>query len=750
MVYSMKKNEIKNIGHYKIASVSSIAGVVFLGIVFIVSGTNTSTLFVSTNMVVMLVLLLSAFKISADISNLGFFTPAVLFLYYTVLMVRDGWTIPYYLFICFCFSAISCIYSNFRKTVNFVIVQNLIIGLLIFTGFPVMGHDVSMFIVLAIWLVFLFGIMVLLLLTRSATVILNDAIDERNYFRSLLSTTENYVAIVDESNRIVYVSNILMQLVNVKDPELVKGRFLIDLFSGRELKLLFGNLLTHKKKFAGDWEFTLNGKKRFFKTFSVGLPGTSGTLINLHDLTYLAERDEIAVMKDSLKIGLFFMDRNYIIQDHYSRFLEEILEVRDISGENFTGLLSDSLNAKDLDSVKDYFEMIFNRNYDQDILDDINPLNEFQYKCAKTGSKKVFHCEFATVEKDRGEIYVLVTIYDVTAKTELQQKLLEEENRRQEEMQSIFELVKVERDVFNDFLNDAKYEFSRIDKTLKNNALSAKEILVEIYQSIHAIKSNAVTLGLNTFGNKVHKLESKIKTLRDSEISFEDMLRLTIDIEKLSEEKDGFKTTIEKIQSFGESKGDGRKQIEQIMLESLSKAAAKTAEDMGKKVRFVVDFIDSQAIEKGPRRVIKEVLMQLVRNSVAHGIETPEERIAKGKKETGIIRLSIKILDGKINIKLADDGKGLNYKKIRERAEQLKMIRKEDEENKNLLHRAIFSPGFSTADSEGLHAGRGIGLNLVRDRVRDVKGSIRLQSESGRGTIFNLLIPIETGTGLGM
>jgi len=745
------RNEIKYIKHYKIATVSAIAAVLFLGVLFIIT-TETTTVFAILSMVVTLILLLSVFKFSADISNLGFFTPAVLFLYYTALMIRDGWTIPYYLLICFCFSGISCIYSNFRKTIKYVIVQNIIIGSMIFMGFPVIGHHVSMFISLVVWLISIFGIIILLLLTRSATVILNEALDERNSFRSLLTTTENYVAMLNESNQVVYASKPLLQMVKLEDPGLIKGRFLIDLFSGRDLKLLVANLLMHKKKFVSDWEFMLNGQKRFFKAASVGLPGTSGTLVNLQDFTYLAERDEIAVMKDSLKIGLFFMDRKYIIQDHYSRFLEELLATGNLFGKCFIDLLSDSLNARDLDSVKDYFEMIFNRIYDQNTLDDINPLNEFQYVCVESGDKKVFHCEFATVERDRGEVFVLVTIYDVTVKTELQQQLREEENRRQEEMQSIFELIKVDRDVFGDFLDDAEYEFSRIDETLKDNALSTQEVLVDIYQSVHAIKSNAVTLGLNTFGNKVHKLESKIKALRDKEkeIPLNDTLNLAIEVEKLSQEKDGFKTTIEKIQSFSSNASDGKKQSEHILLESLSKAAAKAAADMEKKVQFVVDGIDSEAIEKGPRRVIKEVLMQLVRNSVVHGVEMPEERLANGKNETGTIRLSIKNLEGNIHIKLGDDGRGINYKKISEKAIQLKLISKEDGENKKLLLKAIFSPGFSTADNEGIHAGRGIGLNLVRDRVRDVKGSIKLQSESGKGTIFNLIIPIETGTVLGM
>jgi chemotaxis protein histidine kinase CheA len=179
-----------------------------------------------------------------------------------------------------------------------------------------------------------------------------------------------------------------------------------------------------------------------------------------------------------------------------------------------------------------------------------------------------------------------------------------------------------------------------------------------------------------------------------------------------------------------------------VLIESLTKTTDKAAADMGKKVKFSVVGIDTEAIEKGPRRLMKEVLMQLIRNAVVHGIETPEERLARGKNESGLVRLSIKT-DGKvIRVKLADDGKGFDFKKIREKALGLNMLKQEDADDKNALLEVIFLPGFSTAETEGVHAGRGIGLNLVRDRVRDAKGTIKTQSEFGKGTVFTILLPV--------
>ena len=455
-----------------------------------------------------------------------------------------------------------------------------------------------------------------------------------------------------------------------------------------------------------------------------------------------AEQDEITVMKDNLKTGIFFMDRDCIIQKHYSRYLEEMLLEKDLSGKCFTSLLSASFNEKELDTIRHYFEMLFKNSFDKNMLDEINPLGEFYFLNARTGRRKVFQCGFTTVEQLRGKKFALVTMYDVTAKTELQKQLEEQETIRDEEMKNVFELIQVEPQVFNDFFEDAEYEFGRINETFGNEAMSAHATLVEIYQSVHAVKSNAVILGLNTFGEKVHKLEAKIKKLREQEeASFEEMLSLGLELEKLSQEKDGFKATLEKINSFKSSSQHGG---EYVLVESLLKTVNKVCGDMGKKVKLIVDGIDDEALEKGPRRIIKETLIQLARNSVVHGIEKPEDRVACGKDETGVIRLSVKAADGNVHVKLGDDGRGLDYRKIAEKALRMKLIKPENANDKNALLKAVFSPGFSTAETEGIHAGRGIGLSMVQDRVRSGKGFIKVQNEAGKGIVFNIFLPLFT------
>ena len=587
----------------------------------------------------------------------------------------------------------------------------------------------------------------MIFITKTATVDLRKISAKANSFRTYLSATKNYLAMLDNSNRIVYVSKPMSEMARIENPELTKGRPFIDLFPSRELKLLAYRMLGRREVYETNWEFTLYRHKHYFKAISSGMVGETrgGTLITMLDMTHLAERDEIAAMKDSLKIGIFFMDRDYVIQDNYSRYLEELLSDNDLKGKLFTDLLAASVSAKEMDSIKDYLGMVFDRAFDHATLSEINPLHELQYVDSK-GSKKIFNCAFLTVERGKEEPVVLVTIYDITAQVELQERLQREERKRQEEMSSLFELIQVEPATFKAFQEDVEYEFSRIDDILGNRSLSNHEILVEVYQSVHAIKSNAVTLGLNNFGTKVHEVESEIKKLRnrEDEVPFDDMLHITIEIERLVQEKESFKAIIDRINAFKADAREHNKSSEDLFLESLGKAADKAATDLEKKVRFIAADIDLKALEEGPRHVMKEVLIQLIRNSVTHGVEPPDERISIGKNEMGTIRLSIKHSNGRIHVKLSDDGRGLDFDKIGRKAVSMNIIKAEEADNKNLLLKAIFSPGFSTADDEdGMHAGRGIGLSLVRDRVRDACGTIKLQTEAGKGTVFNIFFSSE-------
>jgi two-component system chemotaxis sensor kinase CheA len=465
------------------------------------------------------------------------------------------------------------------------------------------------------------------------------------------------------------------------------------------------------------------------------------------------ELERAMTMWDNLKYGFFLMDQNLVIQGSYSRALEKILSVADLQGRQFVRILSDSLKASEQEGLTDYFTMIFQRSFDEKMLEDINPINEFVYIQSETGKEKHLRSSFMLVERGKGVAYILGTLEDITMEKELEKQLSEAKNRRENEMRSLFQVIQIDPRVFSDFIEETEHEFDRVNEALKKREVSARDTMVDIYQSIHAIKSNALILNLEDFADSLNNLETRIKQIRDrseeyssgdaGDVSFDDVLHIIIELETLMKEKDKLKSAITRIRAFQTDVGNTRNQDRYILVETLTRTCEKAASATNKQVKFVAGDIDETVLAYGPRLVIKEVLAQLVRNAVYHGIEMPDARKSRGKEAGGLIKLSIKHIDNMIHIRLADDGEGLDFAKIRERAKTMHLLRSgEETDDEKLLH-VIFKPGFTTVKEVDVHAGRGIGLSLVRDRIRNLHGFIKVQSIPGKGAVFNIYIPME-------
>ena len=132
----------------------------------------------------------------------------------------------------------------------------------------------------------------------------------------------------------------------------------------------------------------------------------------------------------------------------------------------------------------------------------------------------------------------------------------------------------------------------------------------------------------------------------------------------------------------------------------------------------------------------------MLRNSADHGLETPAERLALGKPDTGRITLSALQLGGDIQITIADDGKGLHRDKILSRARERGLIGLTEEPDDQRLWQVIFQPGFSTAETVTNLSGRGVGMDVLNATMKSLRGHISVDSQTGQGTQVKLSIPL--------
>ncbi|VAW61110.1 Signal transduction histidine kinase CheA, partial [hydrothermal vent metagenome] len=147
--------------------------------------------------------------------------------------------------------------------------------------------------------------------------------------------------------------------------------------------------------------------------------------------------------------------------------------------------------------------------------------------------------------------------------------------------------------------------------------------------------------------------------------------------------------------------------------------------------------LDKTVLEK-----IGDPLVHLVRNSLDHGIESPEKRVRAGKSETGVIELSAFHQGGNIVIQIKDDGAGLNKDKIISKAKENGLVTKGERLTDEQIYDLIFRPGFSTADVVSDVSGRGVGMDVVRRNIRELGGAVEVKSTPGEGSVFTIRLPL--------
>lgn len=161
----------------------------------------------------------------------------------------------------------------------------------------------------------------------------------------------------------------------------------------------------------------------------------------------------------------------------------------------------------------------------------------------------------------------------------------------------------------------------------------------------------------------------------------------------------------------------------------------------GKKIELAMVGEDTE-IDKVVADRLYEPLVHVLRNSADHGLESPAERVAVGKPETGRITLTAAQLGGDIQITVADDGRGLHREKILARARERGLVGINEEPEDSSLWKVIFQPGFSTAEAVTNLSGRGVGMDVLNATMKDLRGRIAVDSKAGDGTRVNLSIPL--------
>jgi two-component system chemotaxis sensor kinase CheA len=181
----------------------------------------------------------------------------------------------------------------------------------------------------------------------------------------------------------------------------------------------------------------------------------------------------------------------------------------------------------------------------------------------------------------------------------------------------------------------------------------------------------------------------------------------------------------------------------QQVFDKLARVVRKLSQRLEKEVRLVISGADTE-LDKLIVEELSDPLMHMINNAIDHGIETPAERLALGKPRAGRIALAAYQKGNRVVIELTDDGRGMDWRQIRDRAVQRNFITREEAADIGPAQsiNLIFTPGFSTKAQATQTSGRGVGMDVVKTNIAKLSGMIDVASEPGRGSRFRVTLPI--------
>ncbi|UCH80377.1 MAG: Hpt domain-containing protein [Nitrospiraceae bacterium] len=165
------------------------------------------------------------------------------------------------------------------------------------------------------------------------------------------------------------------------------------------------------------------------------------------------------------------------------------------------------------------------------------------------------------------------------------------------------------------------------------------------------------------------------------------------------------------------------------------------AKETGKKIEMTTEGAETE-LDKTVIERLNDPLVHLIRNSIDHGIESPQVRTKHGKAEHGVVHLAAKHSGGYVLIKITDDGRGIDAHAVREKARSRGLLENDKTASDQELFSLILSPGFSTAEKVTNVSGRGVGMDVVKRNIDDLRGSLEISSNKGIGTTITMKLPL--------
>jgi two-component system chemotaxis sensor kinase CheA len=479
---------------------------------------------------------------------------------------------------------------------------------------------------------------------------------------------------------------------------------------------------------------------------------TQQRLTNTAEKLSLAKKETDNILA-TVNEGLFLLSTDLKIGTQHSSELQRIFEEKELANKSVFDLLTGKVTEKTLNSSRDFFQLLLREEVEEETLQELNPLSEVEYLVEgenRVWSKtKYLTFDFNRIIIDNQIEAIFASVRDRTEQVELEKQLKKKEEQTKQQMELFMSILHVDPTMLSDFMDMAEREMISIDTELKRETRPEEyeNLLNGIFQSMHNIKGNAGLIDLEFIASKAHEFENAISKIRDkkelSAASFSPLILLFGDINTVFGE---LKSIVHKVNKFQITLQDKRQTIAKMLIRTLDGYIRRLGGELEKEVELNAHDFIPESIPLNHITMVKDVLIQLVRNAVFHGIENPDDREKAGKARKGKITLATKDVDGNVEITLLDDGAGLDLEKLKAKALEIGKYSKEelDSWDQSKIAQLIFEPGISTSEATVMAGGRGVGMNVIKEEVFRSGGKIKMRYATGKYFEFKIILPLTT------
>ena len=508
------------------------------------------------------------------------------------------------------------------------------------------------------------------------------------------------------------------------------------------------------------------------------------------DAEALAARRETQEIMETVNTGLFLLDKDLRIGQQHSRALNDIIGADRLAGENFTNVLRGRISDKDLKTTQQFIEQLYNPRVKEKLVDSLNPLHKVMLHNT-SGNKglndRFLDFKFSRVYDDKNIARILVNVNDVSDAVYLEQRLEKERTENDMQIEMLTTILNVNPKIINEFIANTQTHIEKMNNILKNPGSSQYELegkLKAIYREMHSLKGEASALKLHSFTKIASDAEDKLHALQNQgQLSGNDFLPLAVHLDDLLSLSNTIATLGERINrsappsakpatarasapvgdSFAKTNiteshtsnhtinninADHGQSIDldndaDDQLSFYKEFAKDIAARQGKQVQLKSDTLTQADIPDHLVKPIKEISIQLLRNAVVHGIEAPSVRHSTGKDAVGTIDVEVKDNGSDVLLMVQDDGQGIDYDGIRTKLSKEGRFSTEEANqlSQNDLLKQLFSSGFSTKEHADEDGGRGVGLDIIKAKVKEYNGKLNVNSELGQMTRFVITLP---------